>query len=53
MIRENSAMVLNAAVVDRRNMTCDLDAAVVPTAVPVPSEARVEKIERIKKRVRV
>ena len=43
MIRENGAMVLNATLVDRRNMTCDLVALVVPIAVPVASETHDEE----------
>ena len=39
MIRENGTMVLNATLVDRRNMKCDLVALVVSIAVPVSSEA--------------
>ena len=35
MVRENGAMVLNATLVDRRNMKCDLVVPVVPVAVPV------------------
>ena len=42
MIRENGAMVLNATLVDRRDMICDLVALVVPTAVPVAFETRDE-----------
>ena len=38
MTRENGAKVLNATLVDRRNMTCDLVAPVVPIAVPIASE---------------
>ena len=44
MIRENGAMVLNATLVDRRNMKCDLVAPVVPIAVPVSSEAGDEEM---------
>ena len=44
MIRENGAMVLNATLVDRRNMNCDLVALVVPTAVPVSGEAGDEEM---------
>ena len=44
MIRENGAMVLNATLVDRRNMKCDLVAPVVPIAVPVSNEARDEEM---------
>ena len=44
MIRKNGAMVLNAALVDRRNMKCDLVAPVVPIAVPVSSEAGDEDV---------
>ena len=43
MIRENGTMVLNATLVDRRNMKCDLVAPVVPIAVPVSSEAVMRK----------
>ena len=32
-------MVLNATLVDRRNMKCDFVAPVVPIAVPLSSEA--------------
>ena len=41
MIRENGTMVLNATVVDRRNMKCNLVTPVVLVAVPVSSEAGV------------
>ena len=44
MIRENGTMVLNATLVDRRNMKCDLVAPVVPIAVPVSSEAGAEEM---------
>ena len=44
MIRENGAMFLNATLVDRRNMKCDLVARVVPIAVPVSSEAGDEEM---------
>ena len=37
-------MVLNATLVDRRNMKCDLVARVVPIAVPVSSEAGGEEM---------
>ena len=37
-------MVLNATLVDRRNMKCDLVAPVVPIAVPVSSEAGDEEM---------
>ena len=45
MIRENGTMVLNATLVDRRNMKCDLVAPIVPIAVPVSNEAGDEKCE--------
>ena len=38
MIREHGAMVLNATLVDRRDMTCDLVAPVAPNEVPVAVE---------------
>ena len=41
MIRENGAMELDATLVDRRNMVCDL---VVPFAVPVASETHDEEM---------
>ena len=44
MIRENGAVVLNATLVDRRNMKCDLVAPVVPIAVPMSSEAGDEEM---------
>ena len=44
MIRENGAVVLNATLVDRRDMTCDLVAPVVPTEVPVAVEKRDEEM---------
>ena len=44
VIRENGAVVLNATLVDRRNMKCDLVAPVVPNAVPVSSEAGDEEM---------
>ena len=44
MTRENGTMVLNATLVDRRNMKCDLVAPVVPIAVPVSSEAGDEEM---------
>ena len=44
MIRENGTMVLNATVVDRRNMKCNLVAPVVLVAVPVSSEAGDEEM---------
>ena len=44
MIRENGTMVLNATLVDRRNMKCDLVAPVVPIAVPVSNEAGDEEM---------
>ena len=44
MIRANGTMVLNATLVDRRNMKCDLVAPVVPIAVPVLSEAGDEEM---------
>ena len=44
MIRENGTMVLNATLVDRRNMKCDLVAPVVPIAVPVSREAGDEEM---------
>ena len=44
MIRENGAMVSNATLVDRRDMTCDLVAPVVPTEVPVTVETRDEEM---------
>ena len=44
MIRENGTMVVNATLVDRRNMKCDLVAPVVPIAVPVSSEAGGEEM---------
>ena len=47
MIRENGAMVLNATLVDRWNMKCDLVAPVVPIAVPVSRNARVKKRVRV------
>ena len=54
MYRENGTMVLNATLVDRRNMKCDLVAPVVPIAVPVSIEAGDEGNARfIKKCVRV
>ena len=43
-IRENGAMVLNATLVDRRNIKCGLVAPVVPIAVPVSSEAGHEEM---------
>ena len=43
-IRENGALVVNATSVDRRNIKCDLVASVVPTAVPVSSEAGDEEM---------
>ena len=52
MIRENGAMVLNATLVDRRNMKCDLVARVVPIAVLVSSEAGDEEMRESRKRVR-
>ena len=44
MIRANGTLVLNATLVDRRNMKCDLVAPVVPTAVSVSSEAGDEEM---------
>ena len=44
MTRENGAMVLNATLVDRRDVKCDLVAPVVPVAVPVSSEAGGEEM---------
>ena len=44
MIREDGTMVLNATLVDRRNMKCDLVAPVVPIAVPVSSKAGDEEM---------
>ena len=44
MIRENGAMVLNATLVDRGDMNCDLVASVVPTEVPVAVETRDEEM---------
>ena len=44
MIRENGTMDLNATLVDRRNMKCDLVAPVVPIAVLVSSEAGDEEM---------
>ena len=44
LIRENGTMVLNATLVDRRNMKCDLVAAIVPIAVPMSSEAGDEEM---------
>ena len=44
MIRENGTMVLNATLVDRRNMKSDVVARVVPVAVPVSSEASDEEM---------
>ena len=44
MIRENEAMVLNSTLVDRRDMTCDLVAPVVPIAVPAASETHDEEM---------
>ena len=38
MIRENGPLVLNATLVDRRDMTWDMVATVVPTKVPVAFE---------------
>ena len=37
--------MLNATLVDRRNMKCDLVAPVVPIAVPVSSEAGDEEMQ--------
>ena len=37
-------MVSNATLVDRRDMTCDLVAPVVPTEVPVAVKTRVEEM---------
>ena len=53
MIRENGTMVLNATLVERRNMKCDLVAPLVPTAVPVSSEAGDEEMRDSRKCVRV
>ena len=53
MIRENGTMVLNATLVDRRNMKCDLVAPLVPIAVPVSSEAGDEEMRDSRKCVRV
>ena len=44
MIRENGDMVFNATLVDRRDMTCDLVAPVVPTEVPVGVQTRDEEV---------
>ena len=45
MIRENGTMFLNATLVDRRNMKCDLVAPVVPIAVSVSSAAGDEEMD--------
>ena len=44
MIRENEVMVLNATLADRRDMTWDLVAPVVPTEVPAAVETRDEEM---------
>ena len=44
MIREIGVMVLDATLVDRRDMTCDLVAPVVPTEVPIAVETRDEEM---------
>ena len=43
--KKNGTLVLNATLVDRRNMKCALVAPIVPIAVPVSSEAGDEKCE--------
>ena len=43
MIRENEAMVFIATLVDRRDMTCDLVALVVPTKVPKQLQRETKK----------
>ena len=53
MIRENGTIVLNATLVERRNMKCDLVAPLVPIAVPVSSEAGDEEMRDSRKCVRV
>ena len=44
LIRENGAMVLNVTLVDRRDMTCDLVASIVPNEVPAAIETRDEEM---------